>query len=73
MQSKQKQSRKIEKKKINNKNFPFHEAGMGIKHVAIAVTAIATLLNLNLNYEKLHDKNTKSFDINNYLMSFFRL
>ena len=43
----------------------------GIKHGAIAVTAIAPLLNLNLNYEKLHVKYTNSFDRNNYLALFF--
>ena len=43
----------------------------GIKHGAIAVTAIAPLLNLNLNYEKLHVKYTNSFIINNYLMIIF--
>ena len=35
-------------------------------HEAIAFTAIAPLLNLNLNYEKLHPKYTKSFNIRYY-------
>ena len=47
------------------------KCGKGKKHGAIAVTAIAPLLNLNLNYEKLHFKYTNSFIINNYLMCFF--
>ena len=53
--------------------FPFLKCGKGIKHGAIAVTAIAPLLNLNLNYEKLHVKYTNSFIINNYLTVFFLL
>ena len=44
-----------------------------IIHGAIAVTAITPLLNLNLNYEKLHVKYTKSFKENNYLKRFFML
>ena len=42
-------------------------------HGAIAVTAITPLLNLNLNYEKLHSKYTHSFKENNYLKRFFIL
>ena len=42
-------------------------------HGAIAVTAITPLLNLNLNYEKLHVKYTNSFEENNYLKRFFIL
>ncbi len=57
---------------IKKDEFPFFTDREGIKHEAIAVTAIAPLLNLNLNYEKLHVKYTNSFDINNYLMLFFR-
>ncbi len=40
-------------------------------HGAIAVTAITPLLNLNLNYEKLHVKYTKSFNESNNLKRFF--
>ena len=48
--------------------------GRGQKiHGAIAVTAITPLLNLNLNYEKLHVKYTNSFEENNYLKRFFIL
>ena len=42
-------------------------------HGAIAVTAITPLLNLNLNYEKLHVKYTNSFNENNNLKRFFML
>ena len=56
---------------IKKDEFPFFTDRKGIKHEAIAVTAIAPLLNLNLNYEKLHVKYTNSFDRNNYLALFF--
>ncbi len=60
------------RKKWPRKNkFPFFILRMGIKHGAIAVTAIAPLLNLNLNYEKLRVKYTNSFNTNNYLTCFF--
>ncbi len=68
------QTEKTERnRKINDKKgiFPFLKRRKDIKHGAIAVTAIAPLLNLNLNYEKLHVKYTNSFIINNYLTSFF--
>ena len=42
-------------------------------HGAIAITAIAPLLNLNLNYEKLHAKYTNSFKESNCLKRFFIL
>ena len=68
------QTEKIERnRKINDKKgiFPFLKRRKDIKHGAIAVTAIAPLLNLNLNYEKLRVKYTNSFDTNNYLTCFF--
>ena len=46
----------------NNQKFKFSGRGTPIIHEAIAFTAIAPLLNLNLNYEKLRDKNIKSFN-----------
>ena len=41
-------------------------------HEAIAFTAIAPLLNLNLNYEKLRHKNRKSFHNKKHKDVFFR-
>ena len=50
-----------EKRCRNKQKFKIPPTGTPIIHEAIAVTAIAPLLNLNLNYEKLRDKNKKKF------------
>lgn len=54
---------------IKNVNFCF----LYKIHGASAFTAFTPLLNLNLNYEKLHVKYTNSFKQNNYLKRFFML
>ena len=46
---------------MNNQKFRFPHSGTPKIHEAIAFTAIAPLLNLNLNYEKLQGKNNKNF------------
>ena len=57
--------KKNEKKNCNNRKFAFPQITPDrhppIIHEAIAFTAIAPLLNLNLNYEKLRNKYIKNF------------
>ena len=60
-----------EKRCRNKQKFKIPPTGTPIIHEAIAVTAIATLLNLNLNYEKLRDKNKKSFNNKKHYDVFF--
>ena len=61
METEWKRRKETEKDGDGKRNFRFPGLGTPIIHEAIAVTAIAPLLNLNLNYEKLQGKFIKSF------------
>ena len=71
MQKERKKSKETEKDHTANRNCRFLLQAPIKFHEAIAVTAIAPLLNLNLNYEKLHVKYTVFFVNNNYSIRIF--